>query len=302
MPLDLNSNSMLVEAVAAVAEELTKAENVVFSAYSPIMNTMVFPDGKSDRAEVDELEDVVEYYIDSLTSRIALILEWIGLPESRVLMLKEISEVRKSSPVIGWWDGSQGEGPESKAINVLGKYAGFTRAPADRRSAEDGMRAMRDARRDAQRDAQLEFVETIMKSLPVTIKELSETPAKEHDVQAHLNRHLKAAFPSFVFNPSISKPIAKFVPDCGIIDLGLAIEVKFVDSAAEFKNAYRGITEDLSGYAGSKDWTRFYSYVYMTGAHGTSGSFTKGIGAHGTAGSWRTVVVTGPGQRKKKKK
>jgi hypothetical protein len=48
--------------------------------------------------------------------------------------------------------------------------------------------------------------------------------------------------------------------------LKAAVEYKFVTSEQEARSALGQIYEDIYGYAGSADWTRFCAVIYMTDA------------------------------------
>ena len=52
-------------------------------------------------------------------------------------------------------------------------------------------------------------------------------PMKELDIQEVMNDYLQAFYPSFVKEPKIARTsIRQWLPDCGIKDLGVAIEFK----------------------------------------------------------------------------
>lgn len=143
-------------------------------------------------------------------------------------------------------------------------------------------------------------LEGILRATPRIVHKRKVTPSKEHDIQDIVHEHLEVEFYDFVKNPTIDGPITPFKPDCGVRSLGAAIEVKFVDSAEEAKVAMRGIFEDLSGYTGSKDWTSFYSLIYMTAPFMLEGTFSGAIAATGNGANWKTIVVNGAGERKRR--
>jgi hypothetical protein len=137
-------------------------------------------------------------------------------------------------------------------------------------------------------------LERHLRKTAVIIRREGVVPKREHDVQAVMHKHLKNVFDGFVKNPSFATPLVTFKPDCGINDLQAAIEFKYVETDDEMKIAFHGILEDLSGYK-SKDWTRFFSVVYMTAPFETEGRFHQAIQATGNARGWTTILVTGPG-------
>jgi hypothetical protein len=93
------------------------------------------------------------------------------------------------------------------------------------------------------------------------------------------------------------KGLKNFVPDGAIGSLQALIEVKFVDSQSELPQIFSGIMEDLSGYGGSRDWTRFYSLIYQTQPFVNEIRFDRSLRLSGNAGSWKPIVDVGAGGR-----
>lgn len=152
------------------------------------------------------------------------------------------------------------------------------------------------------RGGELARLERHLRRTAVIVRKRGLTPTGEHDVQKVMHAYLDDNYDTFTTDVGLPKPIKGFKPDGGIPELRAAIEFKFVDGETELKTAFSGIVEDLSGYAGSKDWTRFFSVVYMTAPYETEGRFDAGLKATGNAARWTTILVTGPGGRPKKAK
>src|SRR5215471_3256255 len=57
------------------------------------------------------------------------------------------------------------------------------------------------------------------------------------------------------------------------------------------------IFEDISGYTGSLDWTRFYTVVYQTEAFETEPRIKQELARAGTV-TWQGILVTGSGGRR----
>jgi hypothetical protein len=138
----------------------------------------------------------------------------------------------------------------------------------------------------------------ILRETPVLLRQRAIHPNGEMDVQGVMHDYLKVVFPDFVPNPQISGVIRSFKPDCGIRNLGVAIEFKYVNSAAEIKSALTGIFEDIAGYSGSKDWTRFVSVIYQTAPFESESRFREEL-RKAKATSWTPILVNGNGDRKK---
>jgi len=118
-----------------------------------------------------------------------------------------------------------------------------------------------------------------------------------------MHSHLENVFPDYTRTLAVAKPLMSFRPDGGITSLKTAIECKFVAKEKDLKTALHGLTEDLSGYSGSLDWTHFYSVIYMSRPYAVEGQFIHSLGESGNAGHWTTIVVTGtasPGLPRKK--
>ncbi len=79
-----------------------------------------------------------------------------------------------------------------------------------------------------------------------------------------------------------------------------AIEFKYAATSEEVARSLRGIFEDVSGYKGSADWTRFYSVVYQTDAFESEEKFRHDLARAGAI-SWTPILVTGKGRRAKAK-
>jgi hypothetical protein len=99
---------------------------------------------------------------------------------------------------------------------------------------------------------------------------------------------------------SIPGAVKNFIPDSGIRSLKAVIEFKFAATSQELKTATSGLFEDSAAYKASADWQRYYSVVYMTGAHGTK---EKLLAAFEQAGmiDWTPILVTGAGGRAAKR-
>jgi hypothetical protein len=147
--------------------------------------------------------------------------------------------------------------------------------------------------------ADIRTLEYVLRSTPQILKAREIIPAKESDVQRALHDHLENTFPEYSRDVRLPKGLKNFVPDGAIGPLQVLIEVKFVDSQRELAQIFSGIMEDLSGYGGSKDWTRFYSVIYQTEPFVNETRFDRSLRLSGNAGSWKPIVVVGPGGRSK---
>jgi hypothetical protein len=144
------------------------------------------------------------------------------------------------------------------------------------------------------------MLETMLRKTPALLHKRGIKPKKEKDVQDVMHDYLAAVFTEY--RPSVSVPgvLKDFIPDCGVRNLKAAIEFKFADSPSEVVKAVGGIFEDISGYAGSLDWTRFYSVIYQTQPFESEDRIRSEVTRAGAIIRWQTILVTGAGKRRKK--
>ena len=244
--------------------------------------------------ERSDLGDALQFLLDSLATRLVIYSDALGLPETHRL----VQEWRKAWPQnkladTRHWSTSEADGIESPAFTELGRILDpllvLTRP-------DDAPPPDPESRRGH------EVLEHALRSLAKLCRDRNVVPERELDVQGVLHSHLEGVFPDYIRNLTISKPLVSFEPDGGVPSLHAAIECKYIASEAEVKTAIHGLTEDLSGYSGSVEWTRFYTVCYMTEAFAVEGQFVAALGSSGNAGSWTTVLVTGAGSRGKRPK
>lgn len=140
-------------------------------------------------------------------------------------------------------------------------------------------------------------LEYVLRSTPQILKARGVVPRKELDVQRVLHDHLESTFADYSREVKLPKGLKSFIPDGAIRSLEALIEVKFVDSQRKVASIFSGIMEDLSGYGGLRDWTRFYSVIYQTAPFVNESRFDRSLRLSGNAGNWKPIVVVGPGGR-----
>jgi hypothetical protein len=149
----------------------------------------------------------------------------------------------------------------------------------------------------AEDSAGIKTLEYVLRSTPQILKAHGVVPRKESDVQRVLHAHLECTFPDYSREIKLPKGLKSFIPDGAIRSLEALIEFKFVDLKRKVAPIFSGIMEDLSGYGGMRDWTRFYSVVYQTEPFVSEIRFDRSLRLSGNAGSWKPIVVVGPGGR-----
>jgi len=141
--------------------------------------------------------------------------------------------------------------------------------------------------------AELGRLEWILQRTAVLVHQREESISREMDLQKFMHDYLSAAFPDFVKNVRIPGGLKNFDPDCGIRGLGAAVEFKLVHTKDEVGRAISGVIEDIGGYRGSKDWTRFYSVFYQEHPFMTEAQVRKELHRAGGKDSWTPFVVNG---------
>jgi hypothetical protein len=153
---------------------------------------------------------------------------------------------------------------------------------------------------DSYKGFEIAMLEKLLRRTSVLLHKRGITPKKELDVQDVMHDYLAALFTDYRHPVHINGIIHNFEPDGGILSLKTAIEFKFAATESEVSTALNGIFEDISGYKGSSDWTRFYTVVYQTKSFESEDRFRSEMVRSG-ARSWTPILVTGAGTRSKKK-
>jgi hypothetical protein len=146
------------------------------------------------------------------------------------------------------------------------------------------------------------MLETILRKTPVLVRKRKVDPKNEKDVRDVMHDYLAAIFTEYRPSVSIAGILKEFKPDGGVRNLKAAIEFKFADTEAEVTKAIGGIFEDMSGYAGSLDWTRFYTVIYQTKAFESEERVKSEVTRARAVMKWRSLLVTGAGARRPKKR
>jgi hypothetical protein len=139
-------------------------------------------------------------------------------------------------------------------------------------------------------------LERLLRNTAVLVHKQGVNPQSESGIQRVMHDYLDAYFTQYTRNVQIPGTLKNFKPDGGIINLQAAIEFKFADNESEVVRALSGIFEDVSGYSGSADWTRFYSVVYQTNAFVAEDRFRADF-EKAAAKNWTTILVNGSGAR-----
>jgi hypothetical protein len=145
------------------------------------------------------------------------------------------------------------------------------------------------------------MLETILRKTPALLLKRGVQPQDEKQIREVMHDYLEAFFTEYKRAVKITGVIRDFKPDGGVRNLKAAIEFKFAGTRTEVSRAMGGVFEDISGYAGSLDWTRFYSVIYQTAAFESEDRIKSELTRSGTV-TWKALLVTGAGARPQKKR
>lgn len=236
-----------------------------------------------------DLLDEFEYGLTCLKTQLGVYLEYLGLHRCR----DELGENWERFKNEGLTQVRYLPGP-GVSISDVEVYLGVISGAVKALIADDSEAGIH--------TASIAWLEQLLGRTAYILERRGVEPTKEADVQQIMDEYMETIYGAdFRRHFNIPGVVKNFRPDAGVVSLEAAIEFKFVDSAEEFKKAVSGLFEDAGGYKGSRDWSHFYSVIYMTGAFGTA---EQAIEAFGVAEmvDWKPILVTGRGERKKKAK
>lgn len=277
---------MLISVKNSVNDVLKCPRDVMSSIFDCEMREgLGLEEYRPELGEKEKLQENLAVSLQYACAHIAMYLEFLDLIETRRTLLgtwqSYSSEQLKQTE---FWHTDENEGVTSEPLSCL----------------ESIYQALKILATDApgkltEEPAELKRLEFVLRCTAKIVRDANAkmTPSREHDVQCVMHNHLENVFEDYSRSVMIAKSIASFKADGGVISLQAAIEFKFCDSLNLVKTALRGINEDLSGYSGSKDWTRFYSVIYQTEPFITEAHFKRSLGLSGNAGQWTIIVVTG---------
>lgn len=269
---------------AAADVALAQVDKALDIIYSQEANRVYAdPDRGDHEKDMDS-----RYLVDNIRGCGAMFsvgLDALGLTESRHEFLENWKKIEKA----GFDKRRLSDGSawmESEALTYL-------------KDIHAGLRALGTDPHHSMNEYMFGRLHSILSSTAVLLRKRLVTPSRELDIHRVMHEYLEAFFQEdFVRDFEITGPLTNFKPDCGIRGLGVAIEFKYADSEQKVKTALRGILEDVAGYSGSKDWTRFVAVIYQTEAFVPPGKFEaelRRVKAH----SWLPILVNGAGGAKK---
>ena len=276
--------------IERLRKSLGYADNVIDEMWQEMMNRTVDLVGTPrQKRHGAELEEALSDRLMLLGKEFPIALEMLRLPETRKDFITQWAEFDDEA-LRSTEERHDDEGDEvvSAPLRLCWRIMRMIESGYEKETAEI-------------QEGALEILDFILESTARIVERSCPHPTCEREICVPMHAHLQATFHGFTPSVVISKPGIGFRPDCGIIDFRAAIEFKYVDSVEELRVALHGLTEDLSGYADSLDWTRYYTAIYQTGAYGTQTQVRENLRKSGNADRWTVHLVTGKGSRSKKR-
>ena len=170
--------------------------------------------GGDDLGSYESPIDAMVYHFHQLYDHLLLVLEAAELPEARTDLIAKWAEFKKLNGGLRHTDQfGDFDHLTSPVIEYLDHVVSALRMTVSNEiSSEQVWQQTR--------------LEEMLHDTDNLVHRRKKAPANEMDLQAIMHDYLKACFPSFVQNPQIGGSIKNFKPDCGIKDIGVAIEFK----------------------------------------------------------------------------
>ncbi len=138
------------------------------------------------------------------------------------------------------------------------------------------------------------FLENILESTGVIIKELKKTPTKETEVYKAVKIITQATFPSAIFpSQSIQKTAKCYIPDILLPTLNCAIEYKYANTESKLVETIDQILIDVKGYDKHPIYKLFYAVFYVTPGIWTKTRFDVVWNEKDFPENWKGILVVG---------
>jgi hypothetical protein len=232
-------------------------------------------------------EEALPHFLNRLHENLLVVLEAADLPETRNRVAESWRRFEKTGGIGKTTVTPQYDYLESEPLEYLDTIL-------------DGLRMSVGSGINPAEAHELAKLETILRKTAVLLRNRKVMPQGEFDIQEVMHDYLGAFFTDYRHPIHITGTIKNFVPDGGVRNLKAAIEFKYAATKKEVAEALSGIFEDISGYKGSSDWSRFYTVVYQTESFESEDRFRSEMTRVGAL-SWMPILVTGGGARRKGK-
>jgi hypothetical protein len=140
----------------------------------------------------------------------------------------------------------------------------------------------------------VDFLENILESTAVVLKELNVSPTSESQVYSSVKILCKATFPDAIFpTESFQKTAKCYKPDILIPILGCAVEYKYATTEEKLVTTIDEILIDVKGYDSHNIYKQFYAVFYVTPGHITGTRFKQIWTEKKFPTNWKGIFVLG---------
>jgi hypothetical protein len=224
--------------------------------------------------------------LDDLFHTLLIVLDAAEMNASRATLLADIETMKKKP------------GGLQKVLDD--DFGGYTYSPG-LDYLRRFVKGLRLCTSQAPKVSEFSRLEDMLRLTAVLVHRRKEVISGELHLQSIIHDYLKASFPSFTTIVVIQKELKIFKPDCGVTDVNTAVEFKIIENEQEVATAISGVIEDIGGYRGSKEWTRFFSVFYQKHPFMNESQARRVIERAG-GDNWTPIVVNGILERKKRGK
>jgi hypothetical protein len=140
-------------------------------------------------------------------------------------------------------------------------------------------------------------IDGLLRSAHYIVGRAKIEPKSEAEVRRALLDYIRILYPDARPDVPIAHIEKAFKADIGIEQLGVLIEIKFVDSAREAKSEPPGFYEDMFGYRGDPRWTTHFALVYSTGPYIRQEELEAEFQIAECPVDWIPISVWGDGER-----
>lgn len=138
------------------------------------------------------------------------------------------------------------------------------------------------------------FLENILESTGVIIKELNKTPTTETQVYEAVKVVTQATFPSASFpSQSFQKTAKCYIPDILLPTLNCAVEYKYADTERKLIDTIDQILIDVKGYDKHPVYKLFYAVFYVKPGIWTKTRFDEVWKEKEFPDNWKGILVVG---------
>lgn len=243
--------------------------------------------GWDNEGSYESPDDAMVWHFEQLYDHLLIVLEAAEMPEARAILIAKWAEFKKLSEGLRHTDQfGNFDHLNSPVIEYIDHLVSALRMTVSNEITSEEAWT-------------LERLEEMLNDADTLIHRRKQAPSSEKEFQNFMHDYLRACFPYFETKPQIGGGIKNFKPDCGISNVGAAIEFKIAHSEEAAKVAFSGVVEDTAGYKGSKQWTRFYAVIYQAKPFLQKSHMKRDMKRIGAA-TWTPILLNGKMTPRKK--